>query len=156
MPAATDPELLCLSFWLSPTTPALLPAHECLEVLPLTMNQVVGIPDMPPAVMGVANWRGEVLWLLDLACWLGFGSLLELCPQEMNYNALIITHNQQRLGLVVTQVGQMFQCPLAQLQSPPGTEMTRTLAECLRGYWVQEQVFLVLDGRGIIQSLAGD
>ncbi len=156
MSTTTDQELLCLSFSLSPTTQALLPAHECLEVLPLPMSQVVGIPDMPPAVMGVANWRGEVLWLLDLASWLGFGSLLELAPNQINYNVLIIAQEKQRLGLVVTQVGQMFQCPLAQLQSPPGTEMTPTLAQCLRGYWVQEQIFLVLDGQGIVQSLSVD
>ncbi|WP_247215309.1 chemotaxis protein CheW [Synechococcus sp. C9] len=156
MPATTDQELLCLSFSLSPTNQALLPAHECLEVLPLPLSQVVGIPDMPPAVMGVANWRGEVLWLLDLAYWLGFGSLPELYPQQMNYNVMIITQDKQRLGLVVAQVGQMFWCPLAELQSPPGTEMTPVLAQCLRGYWVQEQIFLVLDGQGIVQSLGAN
>ncbi|APB34039.1 Chemotaxis signal transduction protein [Gloeomargarita lithophora Alchichica-D10] len=156
MPATTADELLCLSFQLSPTLPALLPAHECLEVLPIPTQQIVAIPDMPPAVMGVANWRGEVLWLLDLAHWLGFGSLLELFPNQLNHNVLILAQDKQRLGLVVAQVGQMFRCPLAQLQSPPGTEMTPALAQCLRGYWAQEPVFLVLDGQGIVQSLSSN
>ncbi|WP_448380355.1 chemotaxis protein CheW [Gloeomargarita sp.] len=155
MPTTDNQQLLCLSFHLTPTTQALLAAQECLEVLPLPVAQVVPIPEMPPAVMGVANWRGEVLWLLDLAYWLGFGALLELYPQQLTYNVIIITQDKHPLGLVVAQVGQMFWCPLNQLQSPPGTEMTPVLAQCLRGYWLMnpQQVFLVLDGQGIGQSL---
>lgn len=157
MTATTDiqQELLCLSFALTPTNPALLPAQECLEVFPIPTQQIVAIPDMPPAVMGVTNWRGEVLWLLDLAYWLGFGSVVELYPQQLTYNVLILSREKHHLGLVVAQVGQMFWCPLSQLQSPPGTEMSPTLTHCLRGYWLtEEHLFLVLDGQGILQALS--
>jgi positive phototaxis protein PixI len=159
MPTPHNQELLCLSFHLTPTTQALISAHECLEVLTIPIAQVVAIPNMPPAVMGVANWRGEVLWLLDVAYWLGFGALLELYPQQLNYNVIIITSEHKHpLGLVVAQVGQMFWCPLQQLQSPPGTEMTPALAQCLRGYWLMNpnQWFLLLDGKGMIHALTAD
>ncbi|MEN9234177.1 MAG: chemotaxis protein CheW [Gloeomargarita sp. DG_1_5_bins_55] len=155
MSTTTNQALLCLSFALTPTNPALLAAHECLEVLPIPTQQILAIPDMLPAVMGVTNWRGEVLWLLDLAAWLGFGSIVELYPQQLTYNVLIVTHEKQPLGLVVAQVGQMFWCPLDELQSPPGTEMSPTLAQCLRGYWLtDERLFLVLAGQGIFQALS--
>ncbi|MCS6783390.1 MAG: chemotaxis protein CheW [Gloeomargarita sp. SKYG98] len=148
-------ELLCLSLQLTPDTPALLPARDCLEVVPLTFDQVVPIPEMPPAVMGVTNWRGEVLWLVDLAYGLGFAPLPELYPLQRRYYTLILTPGDQRLGVVVAQVGQMLTCPLSEVQSPPGTTLTAAFAQCLRGYWLtnDNRTFLVLDTQGLVGAL---
>ncbi|MCS6782255.1 MAG: chemotaxis protein CheW [Gloeomargarita sp. SKYBB_i_bin120] len=148
--------LLCLSFHLAPDTLALIPARDCLEVMPLARDQVVPIPEMPPAVMGVTNWRGEVLWLVDLAYGLGFAPLPELYPLQSSYYALILMPRDQRLGVVVAQVGQILTCPLNEVQSPPGTTLTAALAQCLRGYWLtnDNRTFLVLDTQGLVGALA--
>ncbi|MEN9227201.1 MAG: chemotaxis protein CheW [Gloeomargarita sp. HHBFW_bins_205] len=150
--------LLGLSVQLAPDTWALLPARDCLEVLPLALEQVVPIPEMPPAVMGVTNWRGEILWLVDMAYGLGFAPLPELYPTQRSYYAVILTPGEQRLGVVVAQVGQMLTCPVAQVQSPPATGLTIALAQCLQGYWLtDERMYLVLNTQGLVgawQALA--
>ncbi|HEY9652883.1 MAG TPA: chemotaxis protein CheW, partial [Coleofasciculaceae cyanobacterium] len=63
-----------LRFHLLPNTTALLPIEQLTEVLTISRDQVVPIFHMPPWVMGVYNWRGEILWILDL------GHLIGLTP----------------------------------------------------------------------------
>ena len=41
------------------------------ELVNLPIDRVVPMPQLPPAVMGVYNWRGEILWIIDLATFLG-------------------------------------------------------------------------------------
>jgi positive phototaxis protein PixI len=41
------------------------------ELVNIPIDRVVPMPHMPPAVMGVYNWRGEILWIVDLAMLLG-------------------------------------------------------------------------------------
>jgi len=55
-----------LRFHLVPDTTALLPVRQMSEVLTVPIAQVVPIPHTPAWVMGVYNWRGEILWLVDL------------------------------------------------------------------------------------------
>lgn len=63
-----------LRFHLFPDSPALLPIHQITEVLTIPLRQIVPIPHMPAWTMGVYNWRGEILWIVDL------GHLVGLMP----------------------------------------------------------------------------
>jgi positive phototaxis protein PixI len=48
------------------------------ELMNIPIDRVVPIPHLPTAVMGVYNWRGEVLWIVDLAV------LLDLTPDRVD------------------------------------------------------------------------
>ncbi len=69
-----------LRFRLLPDSTALLPVHQITEVLTIPLSQIVPIPHMPAWTMGVYNWRGEILWIVDL------GHLVGLTPiyQQIN------------------------------------------------------------------------
>lgn len=67
----------------------LLPLDSTVEVITLNMGQICPIPGTPPAVLGVVNQRGRLLWVLDLS------DLLGLAPPPKRLQS------QQRLTLVV-------------------------------------------------------
>ena len=51
---------------LASNTLALLPVQYLSEVLTMPNGQIMPIPHMTPWVMGAYNWRGEILWMVDL------------------------------------------------------------------------------------------
>jgi positive phototaxis protein PixI len=141
-----------LSFSL-PTHLAILPTRNLTEVLTLSAQQIVPIPDLlDRSIMGVCNWRGEVLWLVDLNAKLNGEPLPVL--QGTHYSAIIMHHNGQTLGLVVSQVTQMVWCEVAEIQPLPQTKQMPHSSPFIQGYWISSQAepFLVLNAPEILTS----
>jgi len=63
-----------LRFHLEPETKIMLPIEQVTEVLKIDVGNIVPIPQMPSWVMGVYNWRGEILWIVDLGHLIGLNS----------------------------------------------------------------------------------
>lgn len=128
---------------------AMLPTSDLVEALTIGATQVIPIPDTPASVMGVCNWRGEVLWLVDLGNLLGDAAVFSSGRQPTNLSVIVMRTNDTSLGLVVDQVTAMLWCDRAQIakanpQSPAH--------EFLQGIWKAPQtsdVFLVLDSSAI-------
>jgi positive phototaxis protein PixI len=137
-----------LSFSL-PSNLAILPTQNLTEVLTLSAQQIVPIPDLDPSIVGVCNWRGEVLWLVDLQALLNGEALPPL--QGSHYSAIILNHNGQTLGLLVSQVTQMVWCHPSEIQSlPHAQQKSQTHSQTspfIQGYWIspQSDTFLVLN-----------
>ncbi|HEY9828338.1 MAG TPA: chemotaxis protein CheW [Stenomitos sp.] len=142
-----------LRFQLPDGTLAMIAAQHLAEILSLDLHQVIPIPDMEPSMMGVCNWRGEVLWLLDLGAWLGLEALYTNGLQRGKLNVLTLQHQGITLGLGVAQVEQMVLCDLHTLKPAPTQNLSSTLASCVQGYWVDPQgsVVLGLDGTALMQ-----
>jgi positive phototaxis protein PixI len=100
-----DHSFLCLS--LNAKTQVLLAAHYLTEISTLKANQIVPIPDVMPQVMGVCDWRGEVLWLIDLAYLLRYKPLCRLGHRQSDYPTLIIHHDGCHMGFVVQKIHQI-------------------------------------------------
>ena len=92
---------------LDPSIQVLLPADCLSEITFLTLSQIVPIPDVAAQVIGVCEWRGEVIWLIDLAAHLGCQPLYELSRRQSEQSALVINHQGINLGLVVHQAHQI-------------------------------------------------
>ena len=130
------------------------PTRQLTEVLTLTPQQIVPIPDLEAPVMGVCNWRGEVLWLVDLNVLLNGEPLPPL--QGTHYSAIILHHNSQTLGLVVSQVTQMLWCAATDIQSLPHTPQMPQSSPFIQGYWVspRSETLLVLNVPEIFASFS--
>lgn len=117
-----------ISFLMSGAVGGMIPTHQLTETINLELGQIVQIPDLPPAVVGVCGWRGEVLWLVDLAYALGLSPLLSPDYQSAKCSLLRVSVNQHNFGLLVTEVGQLVRCDRQDLipgvpsQIPPGAE----------------------------------
>ena len=157
-----------LRFHLMPDTTALLPVHQMTEVVTMAINEVVPIPHLPAWVMGVYNWRGEILWLVDLGHLIGLPPIHQQATGRSTYTAIVIHPTQQGrqqagsqktsgklLGLLVNRVEDMESCNPDLIQSPPQSSVSSELVKFLRGYWLKTNgdILVVLDANSIIAGM---
>jgi positive phototaxis protein PixI len=147
----------------------LLPVRQLTEVLNISLGQIVPIPHMPAWVMGVYNWRGDILWMMDLGHRCGltpwyqqptYGSshaavVLQVRQYESRSPATPPTAKTKTIGLVVRHVGELEQCYPGAIQALPPSSIPPELAPLLRGYWWQPEgeMLAVLDGEALIRAL---
>lgn len=132
----------------------LLPTLQLIEVLTLPYAQITPIPDSPGFVMGVCNWRGEVVWLIDLASKLGFAPLHRQGYSQMTCPVILLQINNMILALAVKKIGQMLRLDRSRISALPATLVSSQLAGFLMGYWLAEQgkTYLLLDSQRLVAS----
>lgn len=105
-----------ISFLLNDGIWGMIPTTQLTETVNLELGTIIQIPDLPPAVIGVCGWRGEVLWLVDLSYALGLPPLLSTDYQSAKCNVLKVTVNQQSFGILVAEVRQLVRCDRQHIQ----------------------------------------
>jgi len=91
-----------LRLQLCPEKTALLPVDEIVAIATATLPDILPVPHMPRCVLGLYNWRGEMLWLIDLGQQVGFSGILQ--SGSSTFMAVIVEVNGQTMGLCVPQV----------------------------------------------------
>ena len=154
-----------LSCHLVPNMTVLLPIAHLTEVLTIPIQHVTPIPMMQPWVMGVHNWRGEVLWMVDLGHLLGLTPWYQQSRNISSHNALVIRNHdgtvgkegELKLGLVVSQVQDIEVVPKESMRaSAPSGIASPELAPYFRGYTIVGQGHLqgCLDPEAIFSMIA--
>lgn len=144
-----------LSFVLPPDQKVIVSTKQLIEILNISLGQIVPIPDVPPFVMGVCNWRGEVLWVADLGYILGFEPLYQQGFTQTTYKVILLRSQGQTLGLAVRNVQQMVWCNPEQIQASSDSYVTSELSSCIQGYYLSpdRELMLVLDGDALFQTI---
>jgi positive phototaxis protein PixI len=152
-------ELQFLTFPLGGNTAAMLPVSQLAEVLTLAYSQIMPIPDLPRWALGVTNWRGEMLWVVDLAGLAGLPTLHQQMVGTSNCKVIVTKVQVETqlvyLGLAVQDVEEMYWCPAAAIISPPTTAITPGLAPFLAGYTLGNtgQMLMALDAAAITERV---
>ncbi len=138
---------------------ALMEIDLVTELVNIPIDRVVPMPHLPPAVMGVYNWRGEILWIVDLARLLGVKAALQqmrsLQPTIMLTNGMKNGDRDQKIiGLVVDEIAEIEWFDLDLIQSPVPTNIYPEVSSCVSGLLVSAtgENFLVLDGKSIFRQ----
>lgn len=141
----------------------MLALRELSEVLAITGEQIVPIPHLPVWVMGVHNWRGEVLWMLDLPLLLDLPPWQESLGKRGRGLVLRGPHNSRSdrrrstVGLAVSEVDELTYCDPCNIETAAATSSTYPkLDSFLQGYWqppTPEPAIAVLDGTKIFGCL---
>lgn len=152
-----------LKFRLYPDTQAMLPISQITEVLKLQLVQIVPIPQMPAWVMGVYNWRGDILWMVDLGQLLGLDSWYQHQHERALHTAIVLSPNRQdkqnenqiHLGLVVASVEDLETCDPKAIQTAVDSQTNSHLIDFLQGYWLSPEgaMVLALDGKAIAKAM---
>lgn len=154
-----------LRFHLLPSMTAVMPAGQLTEVLKVPLSQITPIPHLPEWVFGVYNWRGEILWLVDLGNLLGLTSWHQQENPPSLFSFIVLdayrtsdpsgVPEHVQLGLLVNRVEDIEWLNTDQLQSPPSTMVTERLAPFLCGYWLSADgdTFTLLDGDAIFDRM---
>ena len=147
-----------LSFSLTPENKAILPTANLVEVFSVDPGLIVPIPDMPPGVMGACNWRGQVIWLVDLAYLLGLGAMFDRDLHYPKHSVLIVRRQGKILGLAVNEVGHLIRCDPDEFQPGPIAliPQMQVFNSCIKGQKIDPEgkSFLVLDVDAIAEFLA--
>ncbi|UBF27939.1 chemotaxis protein CheW [Kovacikia minuta CCNUW1] len=150
-PTASEPEaeLRFLRFSFSAAETALLPLSSIRQVMKLQPQTVMAVPDLPAFVIGVGNFHGEMLWMVDLGLQLGFqgtpagwDNLRQSTPTGAslapgNWMAIVVQAQGKSLGLVVPQVIDIESHTPNQLQPPTVDLFPPTLLPFIQGYLVR-------------------
>ena len=141
----------------------MLSIEQITEVLKIQLSQIVPIPQMPSWVMGVYNWRGEILWMIDLSHLIGLKPWYQNQTLRSYHTAIVLSPNQERgdrtdnicLGLVVSRVEDLATCHTKQIQSALGSKVGTRLSNFLQGYWLEPEgeMILALDGKAIAAAM---
>lgn len=118
-PLPPDTRVRLLRFPLGIQDSVLLPLEQIAEILQIDVTEILPIPEMPNCILGIGNWRGEMLWLLDFNNFVGYPSLLQLQPTSTAIAIIVVQINHQSLGLAVQQVNDIELHDLQQLQAVP-------------------------------------
>ncbi|MDX2273298.1 MAG: chemotaxis protein CheW [Cyanobacteriota bacterium] len=134
---------------------ALLSVDHIQDVFPLVIGEILPMPEVATAVMGLYNRRGSILWLVDLGYLLGSPPVAtHSATTSGSLMTITLDVDQQGLGLVVPQVQDIeWQDPQA-IQSELRGVFTPEVAQFLQGYLVDADasILMVLDPLALLQS----
>lgn len=170
-----------LKFLLQPGLRALIEIEIVSELIDIPLDRVVPMPHLPPAVKGIYNWRGEILWIVDLAMLLGvggnspsryrriqptimIGSAAErdadgsaqsygLARSSTPATATLERQAAKTIGVLVDEIVDIEWCQIDLIRSVLPDRFQPELATGVLGMWAStvDENFLVLDGRAILE-----
>lgn len=115
LPIDTRERVLRLS--LSSQDDALLPLKQITEILTVEMADLLPVPEVPDCVLGVCNWRGEMLWLVDFHDLVGYSSPFQQVPTPDSITGIVVQVNHEFVGIGVQHVKDIELHDLQSLQS---------------------------------------
>ena len=143
-----------LRFQLAGEDLCLLPTEGVLQVLQIEMEDILPVPQMPGCVMGVYNWRGDLLWLVDFQHLVGLQPLLSEALNLTNCTTVVVRLNNKLMGLVVDRVEDIEERDLGEMQSGAAGLFSSELLEFLQGYFVTDdsKMLMVFEAEAVVNS----
>ena len=152
-----------LRFYFSSEDTALLPLKNVKEVLNIPLMGILPVPHMPDCLIGIYNYRGEIVWLVDLGAQLGFVPSTEFIqgmtsPTELAIKTttalaakkgvtltnelptltVIILHDEDKyIGIVVPKVVDIEMHDLQEMQYPSEDLFSPNILPFLKGYLIR-------------------
>lgn len=139
-----------LEFQIGESSIALLPAEIVMEIVSLNSKQILPVPQVPTSVMGVYQWRGETLWILDLGILCGFTPLVWTQSNLL----LVIQVEDKTVGLAVPQVQDIETYDFNTLKEPLDTLFNEELRSFLKGFFIGEEnkLAMLFDALAIVNK----
>lgn len=112
----------------------LLALIHVAEVIQITVAEILPVPAMPECVLGICNWRGKMLWLVDLNLFLDYPPLVGSEIASETLTAIVIQIEGQSMGLVVSQVQDIEWHDPRQIQPATASLFAAKTLPFLHGY----------------------
>lgn len=128
-----------LQFSLNADITGLLSLDRLVEVIKIHPQEILPIPELPEYWLGIANRRGEAVWIVDLPYLIGDVHLSqrELVPEVCM--AILIQAKDQAIGLLVEQVSSIEVYNLNNLQTFSSQTLSSKLRAFLEGYFIDSE-----------------
>jgi positive phototaxis protein PixI len=143
--ATENSEQRLLSFPIGSQGNALLPLNRINEILRISPYEILPIPKTPTCVLGVYNWRGDMLWLIDLDQLVGYPSSLQQDIPVTMAVVIVVQIEEHYVGLLVRSVNDIEQWDLKQMQIPNTSLFSSRLLPFIKGYLPGGSIILNLE-----------
>ncbi len=143
-----------LSFNLGVRDIAVISLQHITEVLQVSLPEICGVPEMQSSVLGIYNWRGEMLWLIDLEAMLGYPPISPGSNLLSIMMGIVLENKGKYLGLLVRQLIDIEWLDTKQMK-PATTELFYPkISPFLQGYFINdsEEMIFNLDALTIIEA----
>ena len=126
---------------------ALLPAEKVIEIRVVKADEILPVPELPSCVLGIYQWRGEILWLVDLGYLIGFSSLSWQGTNSM----MVLNVEEKNLGMAVPAVTGIESYDFEQFHLASTDLFSQELLPFLQGFFMtQEQKVIRLINTEVI------
>ena len=152
-----------LRFRLYPETVALLPVHYLAEIATVAYSAIIPVPSMPAWVSGIYNWRGTILWVVDLGHLMGLTPWQEQ-PTITDTHSMTILRSPEssekgslNVGAIVQNVEDIDFYESETMEPTVNTSVSSQLASFLQGLLPDPQSnesLFVLDGAAIFEHIS--
>ncbi|MBC7882156.1 MAG: purine-binding chemotaxis protein CheW [Anaerolineae bacterium] len=139
-----------LAFALDDQSRGLVAIHQVVEVLSVPSFEIISLPQMSECIVGVYNWRGEILWMVDLSEFLGYPQT----PTARQMVAIVVHVEGLHMGWIVSKVEDTVWHPRNAIQPAPPMAFAPEIEPYLRGYLLQPNgdTSLILDAAAILRA----
>lgn len=154
-PSQLKSEQKLLSFKLGEKDVAGIALESIVEVFPFSLKEILPVPEVPECVLGLYNWRGEMLWWVDLEHMLGMSPLTTTGSSSVSsHMAMVIQVQEKTLGLLIRQLLDIELVDLRQIKTPTPGLFPSTVLPFLAGYFLDEnqETLISFDPVAIVES----
>lgn len=143
-----------LSFNLGRKDKAVISLKYITEVLQVSLAEICGVPQMPTSIFGIYNWRGEMLWLVDLEEMLGYGQVMQATNLASKMMAVVVQSEGKYLGLLIRHLMDIEWLDTSQMKAPENQLFSANISPFLEGYFINsdEEMIINLDASGIVNA----
>ncbi|MDJ0775919.1 MAG: chemotaxis protein CheW [Mastigocoleus sp. MO_167.B18] len=145
-----------LSFNLGNIDTAVILLEDITEVVPISLTEICSVPQMHNYILGIYNWRGEMLWIIDLEEMLGYTSVIQEAPLISKMMVIVVQAEGKYLGLIVRKLIDIYWLDTDLMKSPDPQLFKSDIIPRLHGYFIDESenIIISLDANAIIKSPA--
>ncbi|MFQ4141606.1 chemotaxis protein CheW [Chlorogloeopsis sp. ULAP02] len=143
-----------LSFNLGTKGIAVIALQNITEILQVSLTEICCIPQMHSSVFGTYNWRGNMLWLVNLEEMLGYIPLQKEVNLLSKMIAIVVNNEDKYLGLLVRQIMDIEQLDANNLKPTNSELFSPDISHLLHGYFIndREEMIINLNANAILQS----
>ncbi len=144
-----------LGFNIQPDSYALLSLSNLQGAIELPTNEILPVPQMPPYLLGIVNWRGKSTWVADLAQLMGGEYYNQRCPQATKVTVLMVQLEATTIGLVVDRTISVATYDPAAAIPVDDNFVTAKMRRFLGGYFLdlEDRTWLLIDLPRIFQAM---
>ncbi|MDC0833933.1 Purine-binding chemotaxis protein [Geitlerinema sp. FC II] len=153
-----------LQFGLGDRDRALVRVDLVAEIVTVRLPEILPVPQMRSCILGVYNWRGEMLWIVDLGELLGYAPRVPKPHRDTNPRqpsdtaiAIVVEWEDSTIGFVVPQVLDLETYDLTHRHAPDSQLFPPTVMPYLQGFFIDSNgdIVIVLDIAEVLRVLQG-
>ncbi|MEM7756615.1 MAG: chemotaxis protein CheW [Cyanobacteria bacterium P01_A01_bin.40] len=130
---------------------ALLDAEIVTEVITISPQDILPVPQMFYCVLGIYGWRSEMLWIVDLENLLGYPPPLDENNPNQELLIMVVQVQGQSIGLVVSGIDNLIEHDLSKFKSSSSEIFSEDILPFLHGYFTgsDNDIIMLIDAEEI-------